>query len=81
MLFEVHVNCWQSPDDGQMDEQQTDILLVNFDLRRIKDQMIRIYSMWKGKQVETVIKRYHTRYILHYHDYIGNFQHFTQLSL
>ena len=28
-----------------------------------------IYSTWKGKQVETVIKRYHRRYIIHYHDY------------
>ena len=26
----------------------------------------------KGKQVETVIKRYHRRYVIHYHDYIGN---------
>ena len=56
-------------------------LLVNFDLWQIKDQTIRIYSTWKGKQVETVIKLYHRRYIIHYHDYIGNFQQFTQLSL
>ena len=26
-----------------------------------------------GKPVETVIKRYHRRYIIHYHDYIGSF--------
>ena len=56
-------------------------LLVNFELRRIKDQTIRIFSTWKGKEVETVIKRYHRRYIMHYHDYIGNFQQFTQLAL
>ena len=35
----------------------------------------------RGKQVETVINRYHRRYIIHYHDYIGNFQQLTQLSL
>ena len=54
---------------------------MNFDLTRIKDQTIQIYSMLKGKQVETVIKWYHRHNIIHYHDYIGNFQNFTQLSL
>ena len=39
---------------------------MNFDLRRIKDQTIRIYSTRKGKQLETVIKRYHRRYIIYY---------------
>ena len=31
----------------------------------------------KGETGKTVIKRYHRLY----HDYIGNFQHFTELSL
>ena len=50
------------------------LLLVNFDLRRINDSNLQHV---KGKQVETVKKRYHRRYIIyvHYHDYIGNFQH------
>ena len=43
---------------------------MNFDLRRIKDQTIRFTARERGKQVETVIKRYHRRYIKSYHDFI-----------